>query len=297
MNFGVHMSTSVTDLLREIDKLQNKEFIHRLGSILGEKYEEMIDGVYGDKIVETGQSLLGYLFDLIKKDVKLGIKAINVFFRGYPDLPHTDLIAPYYDSLTTRRLWYRAIEKLDINQTIISSLVINTYFRWYSATYELFRKMLIFDCYCHGLYTGHEINVKSYLFGIKNPIKNLSSCDSKAERKKSLIKVYDSTIRHSIAHGNIIIIPNRFIVIRETDKEKNRAIEKIYENPKDFISEVNSNIEIMFGSIRFFHYILVNYLLNKYSKIFKEEIGNVFTDKVLIAIIRSIQKDVLNPVY
>jgi len=289
------MSETVSDFLNEIDNLQNKEFILNLGPALGNEYEDMINGTFGNEIVETGRNLLGYLFDLIKKDIELGIMAINVFFKGYPDFSHTDLIAPYYDSLTTRRLWYRATEKLDMSQHINSSLVLNTYFRWYSATYELFRKMLIFDCFCLGLYTGHEINVTNYLFSIKDPANHLNSCGP--DERKPLLKFYDSTIRHSISHGNIIIIPNHFIVIRETDKEKMKIIEKVYKNPDEFVSEVNNNIEIMFGSIRFFYYILVNYLFNKYSELFKNKIGDVFKDEVLIAMVRSIQEDTINPVY
>ena len=282
-------------LLDEIVRLQDIDYVKGLDPILGTEYCEMTKGDYGDDIIKTGEAMLGYFFDLFKKDLKLGIEAIKVIFCGYPGLPYTDLYGPMYDSVSTRRLWYYATEKLDMDNRLVQSLILNTYFRWYTTTYELFRKMLIFDCYCHGQTIGHPINVKNYLFTPKDPSKNLDSSGSK--EREALIAFYNSTIRHSISHGNVIIIPNHFVVIRQTDEEKQKVIEKIYDNPEKFISEVTPDIEIMYGAIRFFNYIICNYLITRYTDLFKKYIGNLFTDKVLIAMVKSIQSNPENPVY
>lgn len=239
--------------------------------------------------------MLGYLFDLIKKDIDLGMKAVNVIFTGYPDLPKTDLFGPYYDSVSTRRLWVKAKDRLDMSEYGNAALALNTYFRWYLSTYELFRKMLIFDCYCLGLYTGREINVRNYLFHMHEPAKYLESSGPK--KRKDLIKFYDSKIRHAISHGNTIIIPNRFVVIRETGIDKETVIEKIYDDTEEFLSTVPMNIEIMFGAIRFFYFILSNCIFAKYSGLFEKYIGNSFTDEVLIAMVKSIGDDPKNPVF
>jgi hypothetical protein len=222
------------------------------------------------------------------------MKAIGVIFIGYPDLPHTDLFAPYYDSVSTRRLWNNAAKRLNMKETMNSVLVLNAYFRWYPATYELFRKMLIFDCYCLGLYTGREVNVRNYLFRMNDPAKNLNFSGSK--KRKALIEYYDSSIRHTISHGNIIIIPNNCVVLRETDADKENVIESKYANADKFISRFSKNIEIMYGAVRLFHFIL-SYLIGKYGGVFEKYIGKVFTDEVLIAMVRSIQADPNNPVF
>ncbi len=283
------------ELLKEIKNLQNEEYVKGLDSSLGPEYDAMIKGTLGNEIVDTGMAMLGYVFDLIKKDFNKGMDALKVIFVGYPGLPHTDLYAPYYDSITTRRLWYRATEELDMSNRLNSSLMINTFFRWYTSTYELFRKMLIFDCYCHGLSTGHRINVNKYLFHSQDPSKLLNSS---SKQGKTLLKYYDATIRHSISHGNILIIPDYFIVIRHTDENKESVIEKIYDDdPDDFISEVTPNIEVMYGAARFFNYILVNYLFMNYSDEFAKYIGNLFTDRVLVAMVKSIQANTMNPAY
>lgn len=282
------------NLIEEINNLQNIEYVKNLGFSLGQEYDEMINGTYGEEIVSTGMAMCSYIFYLFKKDINKGMDAANVIFVGYPNLPHTDLYAPYYDSITTRRLWYRATEELDMVNQMNSSLMLNTFFRWYTSTYELFRKMLIFNCYCHGLSTGHQINVKKYLFHSQDPSKLLSSSSKEG---KTLLKCYDSTIRHSISHGNILIIPNHFVVIRHTDSGKENVIQNIYDNPDNFISEVTPNIETMYGAIRFFQYIMTNYLFTNFADLFKKYLGNLFTDKVLIAMVRSIQANTVNPVY
>lgn len=291
---GEHINDLEKSLIEEIEKLKKIEYITNLGYSLGQEYDKMINGTFGEEIIVTGMAMCTYLFDLFKKDIKEGMTAANVIFVGYPSLPYTDLYAPYYDSITSRRLWYRATEELDMNNNINSSLMMNTFFRWYASTYELFRKMLIFDCYCHGISTGHAINVKKYLFHSQDPSK-LLSCSSKEGKK--LIKCFDSTIRHSISHGNIIIIPNYFIVIRNSDESKENVVQNIFKTPEEFISKVTPNIEIMYGSIRFFQYIMTNYLFTKYSELFKKYLGNLFTDEVLIAIVKSIQANTKNPVY
>ena len=68
---------------------------------LGPEYDAMIKGTLGNEIVDTGMAMLDYVFDLIKKDFNKGMDALKVTFVGYPGLPHTDLYAPYYDSITT----------------------------------------------------------------------------------------------------------------------------------------------------------------------------------------------------
>lgn len=289
------MNNSAKDFLEEIGQLEDQKFIFELSSSLGEEYEKMIEGDYGEKIVETGKAMLDYLFDLLKRDIDLGMDAIKVIYCGYPNIPYTDLITPSYDSITTRRLWYRATEELDMDDRINQALIVNTFFRWYISTYEFYRKMLIFDCYCHGLYTGHHINVKNFLFSPRDPSTILKNEGSK--ERNSLIECYYSELRHSISHGNIAIIPGHFIVVRETDDKKENMNQIIYDDSDKLIQNILPNIEIMYGSIRFFYYILINYLSIKYIKLFKKYIGKTFNDPVLIAVVQSIQEDLKKPVY
>jgi len=244
----------------------------------------MITGIYGDSIVETGISMLRYLFDLLKTDYDSGMSAIEVIIKGYPGIPHTDILGPYYDSVGTRRLYIRLSESSHLRD--IPAAVINVYLRWYTTTYELYRKMLIYNCYCHGIMVKRLINIEKYLFGNSDPATKLKNESVKG--RESLWKFYNPSLRHAIAHGNVIIIPHNFIVFRMSDEEKNRVIERKYNTAEEFINEVMPDIEIMCNSIRFFFFILINYLLPKYSELFKESIGNNFKDEVLVAIVKSI---------
>ncbi len=285
------------NFLKDINKLKtNNDFIN-LRDELGNEYYEMITGTWGNEILESGKTMLLYIFDLLNKDIKKGLATFNVIFSGYSDIKYSDIFTPYYDSLTTRRLWVKSTEKYDLSNHYNNSLIFNTYFRWYASTFELFRKLLIFDCYCLGQFNERPINVKNYLFSMQDPIKKLQS--EGPSNRKALFTFYNSTIRHSIAHGNIVIIPNKGIVIRETNSTKSEIIQTKYDiNPEDFIQSVSKNIEIMYSSVRLFFYITINHLFTKHIDLFKLHIDqSIFRDDVFISMIQSIQQDTENVVY
>lgn len=283
--------------LADIEKLKTKNDYVKLKNVLGTEYYEMITETWGNEILETGIAMLNYLFDLLNKDINSGLSAFNVIFSGYSGIEYSDIFTPYYDSLTTRRLWVNSTKKYDLTNHYNHALIFNTYFRWYASTFELFRKMLIFDCFCLGQYTNRPINIENYLFSMQDPIKKLKS-ESPANRQ-SLFAFYSSTIRHSIAHGNIVIIPNKFIVIRETNENNSRIIQSKYGiNPEDFIQSVSKNIEIMYSSVRFFFFIAINYLFTKHIELFKSFINQgILQDDVFVSMIQSIQQDPDNVVY
>ena len=278
------------NLLKDINRLKTNDDFVSLKSVLVKEYYEMITETWGEEVLDTGKAMLNYLFDLLKKDINSGLKAFNVIFSGYTDIKYSDIFTPYYDSITTRRLWVKLPERYDLKDHYINSLRINTFFRWYASTFELFKKMLIFDCFCLGQFTNRPINVRNYLFSINDPIKKLKS-ESSANRQK-LLTYYKSTIRHSIAHGNIVIIQNKGIVIRETNEEKSEIIQTKYgSNPDDFINSVSKNIEIMYNAVRFFFYITINYLFINHKKLFKLHIDqNIFRDDVFISMIQTYTK-------
>lgn len=285
------------NFLKDINLLKTNNDFVKLKTELGNEYFEMLTETWGDEILETGKSMLNYLFDLLNKDINLGLSTFNIIFSGYQDIKYSDIFTPYYDSLTTRRLWVLSTKKYDLSDHYNNSLIFNTYFRWYASTFELFRKMLIFDCFCLGQFTERPINVKNYLFSMQDPIKKLKS-ESSANRQP-LFTFYNSTIRHSIAHGNIVIIPNKGIFIRETNENNSEIIQTKYGlNPEDFINSVSKNIEIMYSSVRLFFYITINYLFTKHIKLFELYINqSVFRDEVFISMIQSIQQDTENVVY
>lgn len=280
------MNDNKESFLQEIDRLSDKDYLFDLGSKIGKEYNEMIKGTYGDQIVETGVSMLSYLFDLLKTDYDSGMSAIKVIITGYPGILHSDILAPYYDSVVTRRLYISLSKSLHISDINIPAAVINVFLRWYTTTYELYRKMLIYNCYCHGTMMKRPINIGKYLFGNSDPATKLKN--ESAKGRESLWKFYNPSLRHAIAHGNVIIIPNKFIVFRMSNDEKNRVIERKYNTADEFINEVMPDIEIMCNSIRFFFFIFMNYLLPEYSELFKESIGDNFKDEVLVAIVKSI---------
>ncbi len=286
-----------SDFLSDLNKLQTDNDFLNLIPFLGDDYSEMIKGTWGQEILDTGRAMVQYLFDLLNKDISKGLTAFNVILSGYPDVKYSDIFTPYYDSLTTRRLWVKSTQKMDLNNHYNTSLIINTYFRWYASTFELFRKMLIFDCFCLGQLTGRPINVKNYLFSVNDPIKKLKAESTTKQQK--LLNFYNSTIRHSIAHGNIVIIPNKHIVIRETNDNKSEIIQSKYgSKPNEFINDVSKNIEIMYSSVRFFFFITINYLFTKHVNLFQSFIDkSILVDDVFISMIKSIQNDTENVVY
>ncbi len=82
------------------------------------------------------------------------------------------------------------------------------------------------------------------------------------------------------------------LVIRSSDFEQSQIAEKIYGNPDEFIKDVSENIEIMFQSIRLFYTLLLQYLLARNAELFEAYVGNYFTDRVLVAMIQDIQKNI-----
>jgi hypothetical protein len=281
--------------LKDINMIKDKSKLNSYAPQLGKDFKEMVNGTFGEEIVDVGLAMLGYLFDIFESDFDKGMSACTIFYSGYPNLEHSDLFTPYYDVLSTRRLWIQASKKLNLNNHIHNSLIMNTYFRWYSSTFELFRKMLIFDCYCLGLKTGHQINIINYLFRSKDPSNKLRNEGPKDRLR--LLEFYNSTIRHSISHGNILVIPEFGVVIRESSNDKEKFIQKKYKGPEEFIEEVTPNIEIMCGAIRFFYFIISAYLFPKYSTLFKKYFGSYFTDEVLVAMVLSIQKNTVDVIY
>lgn len=283
------MNQTKNDFMSELEKLQSRDYVFGLTEQLGKEYDEMINGMHGDDIVNTGMLLLSYYYDLMEKDFDLGMNATKVIFKGYEDIRYTDLFAPYFDSIKTRRLWVDLGMNSKSGGIRESVIILNLYFRWYTSTFELFRKMLVFDCYCLGLKTGNQINVKNFLFKSSNPAKMLRS-----EGTQDIIThldCYNPSLRHSIAHGNILILPSLGIVIRETDEKKQGVIQRIYKDTDEFIEDVKPNIDIMYGSIRFFFYIINGLLMHKFKETFKDYWGDWFTDPVLIDMVKNINVD------
>lgn len=65
-------------------------------------------------------------------------------------------------------------------------------------------------------------------------------------------------------------------------------IQTIYKDTDEFIKDVTPNIEIMYGSIRFFFYIISGLLLDKFKETFKDYWGDLFTDPVLVDMVKNI---------
>ena len=195
------MNQTKDEFMSELEKLQSRDYVFGLTEQLGKEYDEMINGMHGDDIVNTGMLLLSYYYDLMEKDFDLGMNATKVIFKGYEDIRYTDLFAPYFDSIKTRRLWVDLGMNSKSGGIRQSVIILNIYFRWYTSAFELFRKMLVFDCYCLGLKTGNQINVKNYLFDQKDPSNMLIS--EGTQEIISYLDCYNPSLRHSIAHGKM----------------------------------------------------------------------------------------------
>jgi hypothetical protein len=278
------------EFLEEIRELKSKKDFLKLSSDIGQEFQDMVQGTYGNDIVEVGISMFGYIKDLFTTNIKSGMDAYKIIISGYPNIPHTDLFAPYFDSILTRQLWVKSSEDMKTGDRKIQSLIVNTFFRWYACTYELYRKMLIFNCYCQGISTGHPVNISNYLFKTKDPAKTLQGNPKRA----NILKHYNASIRHAISHGNIIIIPGSFVVIRMSNNDKTKIVEKIYDTPDEFIDDVTPDIEIMYNSVRFFFFILTNYFYLKYKEAFGKYIDNIFNDRVLIEIVKCVKENPFN---
>ncbi len=285
------MNQAEKNLLQDIKHLKDKKKFIKIGSKIGPDFFEIVKDTNGKQVTDVGRAMLSYYLDLFQKDISLGMEATKVIFKGYDDYQHTDLIGPYYDSTRTRMAWLDAIRKYDMKDHTVQVLIFNTYFKWYVATYELFRKMLVFNCYCISQANPNaQINLKNYLFGTTDPSKML--LNSGTPSRKKLVDYYDATIRHAIAHANVITIPGFMIVIRTSDFDKSQVNEKIYGSPDDFINDVSENIEILYQSIRLFYTLFLQYLLARNAKIFENNVGNYFTDKVLVAMINDIKNNI-----
>lgn len=286
------MNQAEKNLLQDVKHLKNKKKFVQIGSQIGNDFFEIVKDTNGKEVTEVGRAMLGYYLDLFQKDIELGMNATRVIISGYDGYPKTDLFAPYYDSFRTRKAWLDAIQKLSVKDHTVQVLIFNTYFRWYVATHELFRKMLIFDCYCISQANPNaQVNLENYLFGTSDPVKMLTN--SGTPSRKKLVEYYDATIRHAVAHGNLVTIPDNMIVIRSSNFEKSQIDENIYRNlnPDNFIKEVAGNIEILFQSIRLFYTLFLGHLLSRNAEIFEKYVGSYFSNEVLAAMIADIRNN------
>ncbi|WP_420627435.1 hypothetical protein [Candidatus Leptofilum sp.] len=178
------MNQAEKKLLSDVKRLKDKRKFIKIGSQIGESFFEIVKDVNGQQVTDVSRAMLGYYLDLFQKDVEVGMEATKVIISGYNGYPHTDLFAPYYDSTRSRLAWLDATKRLNKKDHTVQILIFNTYFRWYVATYELFRKMLIFACYCISENNDNlNLNLENYLFGTADPAKMLLNSGNPSRKK------------------------------------------------------------------------------------------------------------------
>lgn len=264
----------------------------------------------GEQVLETGAGLFTYLADLVAKGGDESLRAWLIPLLGYPDHEHTDLFSPFFDVWRTRLLWNNAVNHLDApTPEIKAELVLNVYFRWYICAIELMRKALTFALYCRQRQLGisEDSSFKRCLYRGADPIKPLSQLDT-TSNVETITQFYTKTLRHALAHGNVIIaIPER-IAVRQTSetssspghKEERRSlfVEDVYSlgpgtNDQDIqriVTTFQEHADPCFQSVRVF-FILYSSLQSRYSELIGPQWPTNYNNKTLGALNKVISED------
>jgi hypothetical protein len=185
---------------------------------------KIVNDPNGQDVLETGVALFAYLADVIRKKGEDGISIWNAIKLGYPGHAHTDLIAPYFDVCRTQLLWYNAIDKLQASSIIKAEIVFNIYFRWYIASMELMRKMLVFADYCRRVVTDDfgdfKFNFNVFGGGDASGALRTRGVPSRGE---AACRFYEMALRHALAHGNVMIALPSLVAIRQSRIEPGKG--------------------------------------------------------------------------
>lgn len=277
-------------LCNDVKNLKRLEFVRNLHTEVGNEFKLMVEGSNGEDIINVGRAMMEGVLDLFLQDIEKGFNALNILFKGFPELPYSELLPAFYEIDRTRSLWVDAGKLTsEVSHVMLAELAFNTYLRWYVITFELYRKMLVFVCYCITMRSKNlTLNIIEFFFR-KDPTPNLESWGK--ERGKILVKYYKPELRHAISHGNVLLVPGKSFTIYETvDKTKDtsafirRTQHPINEDLSDMFS---AEIEVMYGGLRCFYY-LFSYILNRNLTLAKHYLGEEFVDPVFVDVIKDI---------
>jgi hypothetical protein len=251
---------------------------------LPQKFQEIynltLDKVNKREILEVATNLLIYLLDAIRKDPENGAKLLSYLSLGYPDKKSTDLYYSTYECVSLRRLYVNSSREFGYENPKTQSLILNAYFRWYCATYETYRKFLIYCLFCNKVKTGQVFaNLDSFLYDTASPVKSLIA-ETPIKQHEAVLKYYNGEIRHSISHSNVCVIAGEpgsnlhSILVRMTSQEKNNIIEKYYANIVDFANQTERDTTIMYQSMRLFVGVATSYITHCYGDYYNEIVGD-----------------------
>lgn len=210
------MDRDLKDLQEDCKTYSNSERVYRRLDKLPSELRGIVEDANGKEVLETGVTLFSYLAEVIRKKGEDGIPIWNIVKRGYPGHPYTDLVAPYFDVSRTQLLWYNVANRLDISPIVNAEIVFNIYFRWYIATMELMRKMLVFAEYCRRV-AADDLGDFKYNHNLYNggDVSDALRTRSSAGRGEIVCRFYELALRHALAHGNVMIALPHLVAIRE----------------------------------------------------------------------------------
>lgn len=234
----------------------------------------------GKEVLETGVTLFSYLADVIIKKGEEGIETWNIVKRGYPGHAYTDLAAPFFDVTRTQLLWYNAAKRLNVPPVLQAEIVFNIYFRWYIATMELMRKMLVFTEYCRRI-VANDLSDFKYNHNLYNAgdVTDSLRTRSSAGRGGVVCQFYELALRHALAHGNVVMALPHLVAVRQANTEPGKGVIKFEQTLYQFGPGSNSeDVDIIadfqrfadpcFQSMRVF-FILYGWIEAKHIKVFK----------------------------
>lgn len=281
----------IRDFQQRCQLLTSEQYVRDVASEWGSDFCDILEDPSGDDALRAGLSLFGYLSDLIVENMDKGMEAWSVIFAGYPGIPHSDIILPFHDVLSTRQLWFHASHHLMAPRLAKGRITINLYLRWYIAAVELSQKLLTYAVYCRGIATGHEVQVRRYLFEGSSPIKTLKGTG--VPGREVLYDLYDPKLRHTIAHGNIFVLPSEgLVVVRQSDDDKEKMVQTEYSlNDEDtLVKHLQADVEPMYQGARVF-FTLLSRAVEGATDLLDPYLREAYSSEAMNLVVRAVKED------
>ncbi|MBI2795018.1 MAG: hypothetical protein HYX66_10265 [Ignavibacteria bacterium] len=263
----------------------------------------------GQQVLEVGVKLFRYLSDLMVHKREAALRTWVAPLLGYPDHDYTDLIGPFFDVFRSQLLWINSIDRLKTPTAEIKvELVLNLFFRWYILAIELMRKTLAFAAYCRNQHVSSpdQYSFDQYVYGSKDPTKILRHLDPR--NAEAVTKFFRGSMRHTLAHGNVIPIIPSLVSIREksiipctendTEESLYQFVETTYplgplsakSDTYRLVRDFQAHADPGYQSVRVFFFLYLD-VQSKHTSLLKEPWPKNLQNPTLGAIISALRTD------
>ncbi len=233
------MNVTITDLVEDCKKFSDLSYVKNHYEELPGYVQQIAKEAEGDAVLAAGVGIFRYLALLVESRGESSIRDWLIPLLGYTDHKYTDLYSSFYDVSRTQLLWFHSTDKLHCPIEKRIEIILNIYFRWYISSIELMRKMLAFalHCKCYELEKQSQYSLDRLLYHGSDPTKGLKHFDNSGTCE-AVTFFYETSARHALAHGNVVIALPHLIAVRESVTAENDMNTKYRKRTASFKQEV-----------------------------------------------------------